>query len=320
MNERILVAGETLLDFIPDAPGPLASVEAFTRRPGGAPANVAVGLAKLGAPPLFWTRIGTDPFGDFLVETLERAGIPDRFVERDPDAKTALAFVSHDEDADREFAFYREGTADVRLEPGGVPDDVLASVEAVYVGGVMLTGDPARSATLDLAERAREQDCTVWFDPNARPELWSAGGFPEAASRAFELADVVKATPADLRAAGVDRETPADLARAVTDGNPHTALLTLGDRGSYGLATGRSPWGPAEASHHGFDVDPVDATGAGDAFTAGAMASVVGGDEDLDDVLRFANAVAATTTTAAGAMAALPGRDAVSEFLAGREG
>lgn len=311
----VLVAGESLVDFLPDAPGPLADVESFARRAGGAPANVAVGLARLGDSPWFWTRVGTDPFGDHLAETLADAGVRRRFVERDPDAKTALAFVRHDADADREFTFYRDDTADTRLEPGGVPDAALDSASWVALGGVMLAAEPGRTATLDLAERAAARDCTVVFDPNARPELWaSEAEFAALARRAFDRADVVKATPNDLAAAGIEADDPESLAEAVTRFGPHTVLLTLGESGSVAHATDDAPWGPATATHGGYDVEAVDATGAGDAFTAGALAAFADGESRLSAVLSFANAVAAVTTTARGAMAALPTREEVDAF------
>ncbi|PSQ23319.1 carbohydrate kinase [Halobacteriales archaeon QS_9_67_17] len=279
----ILVAGETLVDFLPERVGSLESVESFRRRPGGAPANVAVGLAALDRTPWFWTRIGDDPFGDSLAATLADAGLPNRFVERDPEAKTTLAFVEHDATADRAFTFYRDGTADTRLQPGTVPDDVLESVEWVYVGGVTLASEPARTATLNLAERASDQGSTVVFDPNARPELWG-DEFPAVVERMLDHADVVKATPEDLVAAGFDADVgPEALASAVHD-------------------AGR-----------GYRVDPTDTTGAGDAFTAGALAALADG-EPLDEGVAFANAVAAVTTTATGAMAALPDRTAVRAF------
>ncbi|WP_135826208.1 carbohydrate kinase family protein [Halorussus ruber] len=322
----ILVAGEALVDFLPDSAGPLAEVETFSRRAGGAPANVAVALAHLDAAPWFWTRVGEDPFGDHLAETLREFGVPDRFVERDPAAKTALAFVSHDEEADRSFTFYRDGTADTRVEPGGVPDGLLDSVEWVSVGGVMLAAEPGRSATLDLAERAAERDCTVVFDPNARPELWENADrdFSDLAAEMFALADVVKATPEDLDAAGFDADSPEDLARRVTEAGPHTILLTLGGTGAFAFSTEEAPWDAGAASHSGYDVDPEDTTGAGDAFTAGALAALAGavgdagrteeGEVSLSEVLGFANAVAAVTTTAAGAMAALPTLEEVRAF------
>jgi fructokinase len=319
----VLVAGETLIDFLPDAPGPLADVESFARRAGGAPANVAVGLARLDETPWFWTRVGEDPFGDYLADTLASFGVPDRFVERDPDAKTALAFVSHDEAADREFTFYRGATADTRLEPGGVPDETLDSVSWVAVGGVMLAAEPGRSATLSLAERAAERDCTVVFDPNARPELWDSNAeFADLVAQMLAVADVVKATPEDLAIAGIEAETPEALAEAVTELGPHTVLLTLGDSGAFASATDAAPWGASAASHGGYDVDSVDATGAGDAFLAGALAAFAdaegpgGGAESvsLSEVLGFANAVAAVTTGAQGAMTALPTRETVEAF------
>lgn len=310
-DPEILVAGETLVDFIPDRPGPLTEVEQFSRRAGGAPANVAVGLARLDETPWFWTRIGEGPFGDYLARTLRAFGVPDRFVERDPDAKTALAFVSHDEDADREFTFYRDGTADTCVEPGGVSDETLESVSWVYVGGVMLASEPGRTATFDLAERASDRDCTVVFDPNARPELWRDGDFQASVGQMLAHADVVKATPDDLRAAGFDAEPPEALAEAVCERGPHTILLTLGDAGAFAFATEDAPWGAGVASHKGYDVEAVDTTGAGDAFTAGALAAFVEGETSLSEVLGFANAVAAVTTRAAGAMAALPTREEV---------
>jgi fructokinase len=312
MTPDILVAGETLVDFLPGSAGPLADVERFTRRPGGAPANVAVGLATLGHTPWFWTRVGADPFGDLLADTLDDHGVPDRFVERDPEAKTTLAFVEHDEAADRAFTFYRDGTADTRLQSGTVPDDVLGSVEWVYVGGVALASEPARSATFDLVERAGDHGATVVFDPNARPELWGDDDFATVATRALGHADVVKATPEDLAAFGIEG-APAAVAEAVHDEGPHTVLLTRGSKGAFASATGDAPWGPTTVEHTGYAVDPIDTTGAGDAFTAGALAAFVDG-RRLPAVLAYANAVAAVTTTGEGAMTALPDATAVRAF------
>ncbi|KYH25403.1 putative sugar kinase [Halalkalicoccus paucihalophilus] len=312
----ILVAGETLIDFLPEHPGSLQEVETFTRRPGGAPANVAVALATLGEVPRFWTRVGDDPFGDDLAETLAEYGLSDELVERDPEAKTSLAFVSHDESADRQFSFYRDGTADTRMEPGSV-DHLLKSVSWVHLGGVTLASEPSRAATLDLAERAGDAGCTVSFDPNARPELWdSRAEFGRLVDEVLPNVDVLKATPEDLAEAGIEGEG-TDLARAACERGPHTTLLTLGGEGALAVATDGAPWS-GEATHAGYRVDPVDTTGAGDAFTAGAIAALSGG-EDLAEAIAFGNAVAATTTTAEGAMTALPDRESVERFRAERE-
>ena len=307
----VLVAGECLVDFLPERPGRLATVEQFHRRAGGAPANVAVRLADLGPAPWFWTRIGDDDFGEFLAETLVSAGLPDRFVRIDPDAKTSLAFVAHDDDADREFSFYHDRTADTRFATGVVPDNALDAVEWVVFGGICLSAEPVRTAMFDLIERAGDRGCTVAFDPNARPELWD-GGFPDAFDAACDAADVVKATPEDLAAAGV--EGPPDaLLDAVLDRGPHTAFLTLGDDGAVARATDAAPWGPADASHPGYDVDVVDTTGAGDAFTAGAVRGLADG-LGLAAALSSGNATAAATTTEPGAIDADMDRSVVDRL------
>jgi len=311
MDSDILVAGECLIDFLPASPGALADVERFTRRAGGAPANVAVRLASLGPAPLLWTRLGSDPFGEFLAATLAEQGIPDEYVVVDEDAMTTLAFVAHDEDADRAFTFYRNDTADTRFEPGAVPDGVLAELPWVVFGGVCLPAEPARTAMLDLAARAREGGCEVFFDPNARPELWD-GGFGDAVAAACEHATVVKASPDDLALAGIEG-SPDELLEAVLELGPHTVVLTLGDEGARARSTGAAPWGAAEAAHAGYDVDPVDTTGAGDAFAAGVVRALADG-EPLGDALSFANAAAAVTTTSQGAMSATVDRESVERL------
>jgi fructokinase len=310
-RDRALVAGETLVDLLPDAPGPLAGVERFDRRFGGAPANVAVGLARLDDPPLFWTRVGTDPFGEFLADRLAAEGVATDLVERDDEALTGLAFVSLDPDGERSFTLYRDGSADTRLDPDRVPDLPLDGVDWVHLGGVLLADEPARSATLRLARRARRAGVTVSFDPNARPELWTDFDYGPSVRTALGLADVATLSPADLRGAGFPTD-PVDAAEAVLDAGPHTVFVTLGGDGALAATTG--PWpGSRRVRHPGYDVDVVDTTGAGDAFLAGATAALRRG-ESLDEAVAFAGAVAALTTTARGAVEPFPTREAVRTF------
>jgi fructokinase len=309
----VLVAGETLVDFIPETAGGLADVESFTRRAGGSTANVSVALARLGHPPSFWTRVGDDAFGDFLADTLEDAGVPTARLKRDPEAKTSLAFVSHAEGGDRGFSIYRDRTADTRMRPGAVDDDALATTEWVHVGGVTLTDDPARTATYDLAERATAADCTVSFDPNARPGLWDGFDYVDSVERMLDHVDVVMASRADLATAGIDHDDPHALARTVCDRGPHTAFVTMGGKGAACVATDEAPWGPGESRNDGYAVEVVDATGAGDAFTAGAVAALQEG-STVQETVAFASAVGALATTGKGAMAALPDREAVRAF------
>jgi len=314
-SPAVLVAGETLVDLLPDRPGPLASVERFTRRAGGAPANVAIALARLDRAPYFLTNVAEDAFGEFLVETLAENGVPDRFVRRDPDRRTTLAFVSHDETGDRSFSFYRTDTADTVLDAEMVGDDVLERVSYVSLGGVLLASEPARSNVLALAERAAGAGCTVAFDPNYRPELWAdPEEYASVVDRMLELTDVVFASDDDVRPMGIPTDDPTGLGRALLDRGPHTVFTTLGQAGATVVATEAAPWDSGTASHPGYEVETVDTTGAGDAFVAGVLASLADGETDLSSVLAFANRVAALTTTADGAIEALPTRDAVAAF------
>ncbi|AGB32250.1 PfkB domain protein [Natrinema pellirubrum DSM 15624] len=316
MSRDILVAGETLIDWVPERSGPLEDVAGFERRPGGAPANVAVALARLGEPPLFWTRVGADPFGRYLERTLADHEIPDRFVERDPAAKTTLAFVTHDEGGEREFTFYRDGTADTRLEPGRIDDATLSDWEWVHAGGVTLSSGSAREATLDLLERAAAADCTVSFDPNLRSELWpDEETFATVVGEALAHVDICLATGPELAALGYDGDSPTALARAAVERGPvHTAVVTRGAAGAVAVASADAPWGEAAVEHPGFAVETVDTTGAGDAFVAGAIAALRDGD-DLEAAITVANAVGARATTAAGGMTALPTRAEVAALL-----
>jgi fructokinase len=313
MTDRALVAGEALVDMLPDAPAPLTEVERFDRRFGGGPANVAVGLARLADPPLFWTRVGADPFGDFLADRLASEGVPTDLVERDDEARTGLAFVSLDESGERAFTFYRDGSADTQLSPDRAGELSLDGVDWVHVGGVLLADEPSRTATLRLTRRASRAGLTVSFDPNARPELWTEFDYGPSVRTMLGLADVVKASPADLVGAGfVADGDPADVAAAVADAGPHTVLLTLGEDGAY--AASRGAWPGSETVYHpGYDVEAVDTTGAGDAFLAGAVAALRAG-QSLDETVAFANAVAALTTTERGAVETVPTLEAVRTF------
>jgi fructokinase len=312
-----LVVGECLVDLHPAAAaaGDLGDADAYVRHPGGAPANVAVGLARLGEAPGLWTRLGADGFGDFLADTLREEGIPEAYVERDLDAPTGLALVALDADGERSFSLYLEGTAAAALDPGTVDDAALGGLDWVHVGGVELANEPVRSTVFDLLDRVPE-GVTVSFDPNARPSLWRGFDYADTLARALSAVDVLVASAEDLEPAGYEGAAEA-LASAVTADGPHTAVITRGAAGAYARSTAGAPWGSGHAEHGGFEADVVDTTGAGDAFTAGVIDALDGG-ASLAVALRFANAVGARATTAQGAMAALPTRRAVESFLDGR--
>jgi len=300
-----LVAGETLVDLFPE--GETLTAGGFRHRPGGAPANVAVALARLGPAPDFYTRLADDDFGRFLRDTLDDEGIPKKHVREVP-GKTALAVVTPGPDGERSFSFYEPETALAfdprRIEPDGY--DWLA------FGGVALTNESGREALCSLAERTTG---TVFFDPNARVDLWADERSTLAAyRRALAATDVLVASVEDLVAFGVDPERaaahPETVAAELRERGPEAVFLTRGADGAVGTTDSGTARVPA------FDVDALDTTGAGDAFTAGVVARYEPG-AALPETLRYASAVAALTTTAEGAMAALPGPEPVARLLEG---
>ncbi len=311
----VLVAGETLVDLVPMGSGSLATVSGFAHRTGGAPANLASGLAAVGhSPPALWTRLGDDPFGDFLLSALAGHGLDGEFVQRG-DAPTALAVVAPTEDDGPRFSFYERGTATLAFDPDDAPDP--ARFECVHVSGVPLAHPEGRRAMLALAERASDAGRLVSVDPNYRPELWrrpdDAG---DALGRLCSHADLLCCSAADLAPFGLDslaRDDPEAAASALLDAGPDTVFLTRGDDGA---TVASDATGADERVTHSLpavDIDAVDATGAGDAFCAGVLAEFAPGlsAADLRDVLAFASAAGALATTQRGGFGALSDEAAV---------
>lgn len=299
---RILIAGEAIVDLHP------TGGDSYERRLGGAPANVAVGLARLELSPALWARLGTGPFGSFLAEQLPAEGVDDAWLARDSDAPTGCAVVSLDEAGDRSFTLYLEDAASTRLDPARVEQLPTETLDWLHVGGVELSHEPARSAVFRLLE-AIGPDVTVSFDPNYRPSLWETFDYQATLERALAATDVVVAGPADFAATDRPRAPEALADRLLADG-PHTAFVTRGADGALARAGPDAPWGPASATADGRSAEVTDTTGAGDAFTAGAIGVLAGalGPVSLDRAVRAGCVCGARSVTAPGAVTAFPDR------------
>lgn len=315
---QVVCVGDLLIDFVPTETGTgLADAPAFVKAPGGAAANVAVGLARLGVASAFVGMVGDEPFGHFLADTLAKAGVdvaPLRFTTK---ARTALAFVSLRADGEREFMFYRHPSADMMFTPGEVDTAAIAAAEALHFDSISLASENPRACSLFAAEQAQSAGHLITYDVNLRLPLW-----PDAESaRAGILtgmakAQVVKLSDDELEFMTGSRD-PSAVRQLWHDG---LKLVTL-SRGSAG-----STWFTAQDRRDvpTFKVTAVDTTGAGDGFMAGLIAGVltepdaVADPNRLDRICRFANAVGALTTLERGAIPALPTRAAVERFLEGR--
>jgi len=312
----VVCLGELLIDFVPTVTGTsLIDAPAFKKAPGGAPANVAVGLARLGVPSAFMGKVGDDPFGHFLAQTLADGGVDTRPLRFTGQARTALAFVSLRADGEREFMFYRHPSADMLLTPEEIDEAALRSAKALHFGSISLIGEPSRSATLHAIEVARGAGCLISCDPNLRLALWpDRAAAREGLLLAIEQAQLVKISDEELRFL-----TGSDDPSAARDQLWHDRLelmvVTLGSAGCVYF----TPAG--EGVVVGFGVAAVDATGAGDGFVAGLLQGIIadrgiaGEPARLRELCRFANAVGALTTTERGAIPALPTRDRVEALL-----
>jgi len=312
----IVTLGEALIDFVADVAGvTLAECPGFRKAPGGAPANVAVGVARLGGEAAFVGKVGDDPFGRFLVATLAAAGVDTRGIRYDSEARTGLAFVSLTATGERDFVFYRHPSADMRLRPEELPATLIDSCAVCHFGSISLIAEPCRSAHLAAAERARVAGARITYDPNLRPPLWPSLAHARSAILDFlPQAHWVKVSEEEAEFL-LGPGSPPAWAEALLARGPELVCITLGASGCY-LATPH-----ASASVPGFAVDVVDTTGAGDAFVAallvqGATEAPLDDAEWLTAAGRFACAAGALTCTRKGAIPALPRRDEVVALLA----
>ncbi len=315
----VVCFGDLLIDFVPTVTGTgLADAPAFVKAPGGAAANVAVGLARLDVKSAFMGKVGDDPFGHFLSDTLKGEGVDVAPLRFEPAARTALAFVSLRADGEREFLFYRHPSADMLFTPAEVDGDIIKGAKGFHFDSISLAATQPRETALHAVDLAAAAGKLISYDVNLRLPLW-----PDAATARDGLrtglarAQVVKLSDDELEFLTGSREPEA------VRGLWHEGLrvLTL-SRGSQG-----STWFTSTASRDvpTYKVDAVDTTGAGDGFMAGLLAGLLANPDAaadptaLDDICRFANAVGALTTLQRGAIPALPTRQEVERFLLGKE-
>jgi len=312
----VVCLGELLIDFVPTVSGvSLIEAPGFKKAPGGAPANVAAGLAKLGLSAAFLGKVGEDAFGQFLKQTLDDVGVDTRGVVFSHAARTALAFVSLQTDGERDFMFYRHPSADMLYTPEEVDYDLIKSARMFHFGSISLISEPSKSATLAALKAARDKGVWISYDPNLRLALWPD---PEAARagmmRVWEQADLIKISEDELVFL-TGEEDVDEAVEALWHDDLRLMVVTFGSHGC------RYYHPQFKGSVPGFEVESIDATGAGDGFVAGLLSGLLrtpaawNDEKHLIRVCHFANAVGALTTTRRGAIPALPTQKEVNSFL-----
>jgi fructokinase len=317
----VITLGELLIDFVPTVSGvSLIEAPAFKKAPGGAPANVAAGLAKLGVSCAFLGKVGQDAFGEFLKMTLDDVGVNTKGLVFSHEARTALAFVSLQADGEREFMFYRHPSADMLYTPKEVDLDLIRNGKIFHLGSISLISEPSRSATLAALEGAQENGLLISYDPNLRLALWPS---PEAAREGmlsvWEKVEVIKVSAEELTFLTGLKDID-NAVEALWHEKLRLLVVTLGKDGCRYFTP------DFRGSVRGYHVKSIDSTGAGDGFVAGLLKGLLRYPQanqhqaQLDEICRYANAVGALTTTERGAIPALPTHPEVEEFLENNPG
>uniref|UniRef100_A0A0C9S255 fructokinase n=1 Tax=Wollemia nobilis TaxID=56998 RepID=A0A0C9S255_9CONI len=317
-SELIVCFGEMLIDFVPTVSGvSLGEAPAFKKAAGGAPANVAVGISRLGGSSAFVGKVGEDEFGYMLVDIMKENNVEHRGIRFDSGARTALAFVTLRADGEREFMFFRNPSADMLLKESELDEDLIKEAKIFHYGSISLIAEPCKSAHLAAIKMAKEAGCLLSYDPNLRLPLWpSAEAAREGILSIWDTADVIKVSEEEIEFI-TQGEDPYDdnVVLKLFHENLKLLLVTEGQEGCRYYTKDFS------GRVSGLKVTAVDTTGAGDAFVSGVLTKLASDMTLLKDearmreALQFANVCGAITVTERGAIPALPTKEAVLAAL-----
>ena len=303
-----IALGETLIDLTTSGFDD-SGKQIFICNPGGAPANVLAMIAKLGGRTAFIGKVGHDEFGNFLKETMVCAGIDVSGLSTTKKADTTLAFVQLNSSGERSFTFYRRPGADTCLRKDEASVFSAQKTRIFHFGSVSLTDEPSRSATLYAADLAKKAGAMISFDPNYRVPLWNDEmRAKKEIRRALPLADFIKVSEEEM-ALVTGESDPSIGARKLSRHGASLVVVTLGSRGAFYYTE------HASGAVAAYDVKTVDTTGAGDAFWGTLLFNIrkksleeIRAMSDLQwrEIVERSNAAGSLTTTAKGAIPAMP--------------
>ncbi len=312
----VLCIGEALIDFVSRERGQtLITATQYTAATGGAPANVAAGLAKLGRSATLIATVGSDAFGRKIAHDLQALGVDCR-LRVDPDHFTTLAFVMLGAGGDRDFQF-SSGAHDALL-PEQVDSADVQAARVLHYGSISFRAEPGRSATLKALDLAKAHGVLCSCDPNWRPFLWKSAEAGRAAMlEAVAYADILKISDADLEFAVPGIEDRYEEGLEAMGFRGRLAAVTLGREGTWYKAGQRTGQVPTPA------VKVVETTGAGDGFLAALLDGLLAVDLDVDalssealrNLMLRACAAGALTATGYGAIPSLPDSASIDSLL-----
>ncbi|EER5061433.1 aminoimidazole riboside kinase [Escherichia coli] len=300
MSAKVWVLGDAVVDLLPESDGRLLPC------PGGAPANVAVGIARLGGTSGFIGRVGDDPFGALMQRTLLTEGVDITYLKQDEWHRTFTVLVDLNDQGERSFTFMVRPSADLFLETTDLP--CWRHGEWLHLCSIALSAEPSRTSAFTAMTAIRHAGGFVSFDPNIREDLWQDEHLLRLCLRqALQLADVVKLSEEEWRLISGKTQNDRDICALAKEYEIAMLLVTKGAEGVVVCYRGQV--------HHfaGMSVNCVDSTGAGDAFVAGLLTGLSSTGLSTDEremrrIIDLAQRCGALAVTAKGAMTALPCR------------
>lgn len=300
MSAKVWVLGDAVVDLLPESDGRLLPC------PGGAPANVAVGIARLGGTSGFIGRVGDDPFGALMQRTLLTEGVDITYLKQDEWHRTSTVLVDLNDQGERSFTFMVRPSADLFLETTDLP--CWRHGEWLHLCSIALSAEPSRTSAFTAMTAIRHAGGFVSFDPNIREDLWQDEHLLRLCLRqALQLADVVKLSEEEWRLINGKTQNDRDICALAKEYEIAMLLVTKGAEGVVVCYRGQI--------HHfaGMSVNCVDSTGAGDAFVAGLLTGLSSTGLSTDEremrrIIDLAQRCGALAVTAKGAMTALPCR------------
>ncbi|WP_079173160.1 sugar kinase [Streptomyces monashensis] len=299
----VVALGESMVTFLPGAPGRLADVPSFDRAIGGAESNVACVLAAAGHSARWVSRVGADGFGQHLVERIAGYGVDVRAVHRDPARPTGIYFRTAGDRGTgaHEVAYYRTGSAASAMSVGNVDLAAVRAGRVLHLSGITAALSPECRELMDALTAPRAGRPLLSFDVNHRPGLWRTADGPLVLLDLARRADVVFVGEDEAAQAWGIEGGPEAVREALPE--PDVLVVKRGARGATAFASRRPP-----VLEPALRVDVVATTGAGDAFAAGFLSATLRG-LPLPARLRYGHLFAAAALTTAGDLAPPPARD-----------
>ena len=317
----VICMGELLVEHVSTANNvSLVHSPGFIKAPGGAPANVAVALQRLGLQAGFVGKVGNDPFGEYLRQSLAQTGVDTAYLFVDEQARTTAVYVAVWDDGRKDLCFYRNPGADMMLKADEINDLIFDGARCFHFGSITFIDEPSASAQRKALQIAQDKGLMISYDPNYRPTLWPDRKFAEKIIQdSFRWCHLAKISEEEWQVATGFEDLEAGI-QAVMAKGVELLVISRGENGA--IATN----GDYRIELPGFEVDVVETTGAGDGFLGaiitellperektGSLAKI--SEDKARSALKTANAVGALACKKPGAIPALPTRAEADEFV-----